>query len=229
VQVGSTLQLARALVEQALVVGLILERRQVDAPLLAFLRMLKESFALLPVSVVSPPLSPGEELPQGYQHVDCSLSPARVLEELRRFAASLAWSDRRRKPRFDWPLQGYLSFDKKQWQRHNLWAISSSGAFLECRQPVPSPGTAAYLRIVFQNSKLITACELLDQRRASSRLPPGFAVRFTLLSEDSLSLLDRIVQNALVQALMEPDSDPEVPSLDEEDLLIPGFEPGEPS
>jgi hypothetical protein len=49
-------------------------------------------------------------------------------------------------------------------------------------------------------------------------------VRFTELSEDSMLLIDRIIQDALVQTLMEPEGEPEVPTLGEEDLSIPGFE-----
>jgi hypothetical protein len=44
------------------------------------------------------------------------------------------------------------------------------------------------------------------------------------MSQDSKALIDRIIQDALVQTLLEPDSEPGIPSLDEEDLSIPDFE-----
>jgi hypothetical protein len=36
--------------------------------------------------------------------------------------------------------------------------------------------------------------------------------------------LDRIVRDALVQAILEPESEPELPSLGEEELLPGGFQ-----
>jgi hypothetical protein len=39
-----------------------------------------------------------------------------------------------------------------------------------------------------------------------------------------MRLIERIVQDALVQTLLEPDSEPQIPTLGEEDLSIPGFE-----
>jgi hypothetical protein len=71
---------------------------------------------------------------------------------------------------------------------------------------------------------MVTKCEVLDRRPPSLRLPAGFAVRFTQLSEESMQLIDRIIQDALVQTLMEPEGEPEVPTLGEEALSIPGFE-----
>ena len=49
-------------------------------------------------------------------------------------------------------------------------------------------------------------------------------VRFIQLNEDSMGLIDRIINDALVQTLLEPDSEPEIPTLEEDDLSIPGFE-----
>jgi hypothetical protein len=40
-----------------------------------------------------------------------------------------------------------------------------------------------------------------------------------------MGLINRIVQDALVQILLEPESEAEIPTLDEGDLSIPGFEP----
>jgi hypothetical protein len=77
----------------------------------------------------------------------------------------------------------------------------------------------------FQNFSLETACQVLDTRRASSRLPDGFGVRFLDLGAEAQARLDRIVRDALVQAILEPESEPELPSLDAEELLPGGFQP----
>jgi hypothetical protein len=50
-------------------------------------------------------------------------------------------------------------------------------------------------------------------------------VRFTDLGAEAQARLDRIVRDALVQAILEPDSEPELPSLDAEELLPGGFQP----
>ena len=86
-------------------------------------------------------------------------------------------------------------------------------------------GRGGILRISFQNSRLVTRCEVLDPRQASSKLPSGFAVRFSTLSDDSAKLIDRIVQDALLQTLLQPENEPAIPTLGEEDLSISGFEP----
>ena len=39
-----------------------------------------------------------------------------------------------------------------------------------------------------------------------------------------MQLIDRIIQDALLQTLLQPESEPQIPTLDEEDLSIPGFE-----
>jgi hypothetical protein len=70
----------------------------------------------------------------------------------------------------------------------------------------------------------MTQCEVLDPRHSSSKLPAGFAVRFVSLSEASRTLINRIVQDALLQKLLEADTEPEIPSLDEDDFSIPGIE-----
>jgi hypothetical protein len=82
------------------------------------------------------------------------------------------------------------------------------------------------LALSFQNWRLATACEVLDPRRASSRLPAGFAVRFLALPQASRQILERLVQDALLATLLqtEPGQDA-APSLGEEELSIGGFAP----
>ena len=79
--------------------------------------------------------------------------------------------------------------------------------------------------MLFQNFSLQTGYEVLDTRRASSNLPDGFGVRFTDLSDEARSRLERIVRDALVRALLEPESEPQLPSLGDDELLPVGFQP----
>jgi hypothetical protein len=147
------------------------------------------------------------------------------LADLSARIGSLQNSERRQKPRFDWPLQGSLSLAGAAPEPYDLRALSSSGAFLQCGGPCPPAGSRGRLRVRFQNFGLETECEVLDTRRASSRLPDGFGVRFTDLGAQARDLLDRIVRDALVQAILEPESEPALPSLGEEELLPGGFQP----
>jgi hypothetical protein len=215
---------ARALVERSRVIALVLEKRQFHESLRRLLSSIKKSFPILQICLIT--ASPvqwqsRERVPGDYRVIGTS---DRLLRELEGFVSEIDVTERRDRQRFDWPLRGSLSFDNRSWQTHNLWALSAEGAFLESPTSAPPQGDRAALRISFQNCRLVTRCEVLDRRPPSSRLPAGFAVRFTEASMDSRELIDRIVKDALIQTLLEPDSEPEVPTLDEEDLSIPGFE-----
>jgi len=221
---ASTGELARAIVERSGVIALIIEKVRIDESFRRLLSSIKKSFPILRIFLIS-----DSELDLDSadgETVDCSVASGgeRLVEELKTFISNIEVTERRDHPRFDWPLQGSLSADRKSWQTYNLWALSADGAFLESPAEAPTQGSTATLRVSFQNSRMVTQCEVLDRRQPSLRLPAGFAVRFTELSEDSMQLIERIIQDALVQTLLEPDSEPEIPTLGEEDLSIPGFE-----
>lgn len=217
-------ELARAIVERNRVIALIIEKTKIGESFLRLLSSIKRSFPLLEICLIADqgavPTSSGR-VPSEYRVV----RPGdRMTEDLKAFVSGIDVADRRDHPRFDWPLKGCLSLDGRSWQDHNLWALSANGAFLESPTAAPEQGSTATLRISFQNSRMVTGCEVLDRRASSSRLPAGFAVRFTRLNEDSVELIDKIVQDALVQTLLEPDYESEIPTLDDETLTIPGFE-----
>ena len=225
VPAASTTELARAIVEQSDVIALIIEKERVDDPFHRLLASIKKSFPILQVCLIT---NPGAEPLPAARVIPKEIATEasdRFTEELKTFMSSVGLTERRDHPRFDWPLKGAVSFDDKTWQSYNLWALSADGAFLEHSGSVPPVGSRGILRISFQNSLLATRCEVLDPRQASSKLPAGFAVRYTLLSEDSMKLIDRIIQDALLQTLLQPESEPAIPTLGEEDLSISGFEP----
>jgi hypothetical protein len=221
---ASTTELARSIVERSRIVALIIEKAPIDKPFQRLLSSIKKSFPILQICVISGSAG-GLDAPDPAV-IDCSVSTDRedLVEELKSFLSNIDVTERRDHARFDWPLQGHLSVDGKSWQTHNLWALSADGAFLESAADAPGRGSRATLKVSFQNSRMVTECEVLDRRPPSLRLPAGFAVRFVQLDEESMGLIDRIIQDALVQTLLEPDSEPEVPTLGEDDLSIPGFE-----
>jgi len=221
---ASTAELARAIVERSRVIALIIEKTRSDESFLRLLSSIKKSFPILQICLITDSAADRDSADPAI--VDCSIARGgeSLIEELQTFVSKIEITERRDHSRFDWPLQGSLTLDAKNWQTYNLWALSADGAFLESPTGAPTPGSTATLKVSFQNSRMVTLCEVLDRRPPSSRLPAGFAVRFTQLSADSMQLFDRIVQDALVQTLLEPGSEPEIPTLGGEDLSIPGFE-----
>ena len=201
----SLAELTHLLVSEPDVLCLVLEAG-VELPD-GFLESLKASFSVLPVFLVPGGASAGE------------------LAELGARIGSLRRTERRRQHRFDWPLRGSLSLPGAEAQAYDLRALSASGAFLHCPGPCPAAGSRGHLRVLFRDFSLETGCEVLDTRRASSRLPDGFGVRFAGLTAEARALLERIVRDALVRTLLEPESDPPLPSLAEEDLLPGEFQP----
>ncbi len=225
VPAAGTAELTRAIVEQSRVIALIIEKEVVEAPFQRLIASIKRSFPILQICLITDagaePVPAARVIPKEIANEGSD----RIAERLKTFVSSIGLTDRRDHPRFDWPLKGIVSFDDKTWQSFNLWALSADGAFLEHSGSIPPIGSRGILRISFQNSRLVTRCEVLDPRQASSKLPAGFAVRFTLSGEDSMKLINRIIQDALLQTLLQPESEPAIPTLGEEDLSISGFEP----
>lgn len=222
VRAGSLAQLTRTLVSDPEVRCLVFVTEVPELALGPFLGSLSRSFSVLPVCVCS--ATPLPELPERYLRLDLRASEAELTESLRRFLAGCGRSERRALPRFDWPLRASLALAESTEGTYNLRALSASGAFLECPGTCPDAGSAGHLQVLFQNFSLVTDCEVLDRRQASSNLPYGFGVRFVGLSEEAQEKLDRIVRDSLVQSLLEPEAPPEVPSLGDDELLPGGFE-----
>ena len=222
--VASTSEMARAIVEHSRVIALIIEKARIDESFRRLLSSIKRSFPILRICLIID--SEAQRDSADPSIVDCIIvsGAESLVEELKTFVSGIDVTDRRDHTRFNWPLQGSLTLDAKNWQSYNLWALSADGAFLESPTAAPPRGSTATLKVSFQNSRMLTECEVLDRRPPSLRLPAGFAVRFARISADSVQLIDRIVQDALMQTLLEPDSEPEIPTLGEKDLSIPDFE-----
>jgi len=218
----SKLELTEAIVAKSPILCLILSQERLDEETREFLFSLRKSFPILEVCVITPGIE--RAIPQGYRHLDGSAPPENIHKAVASFVSSVTRVDRREHPRYDWPLQGSLSADRKDWQPFPVRALSSSGAFLECGGLCPDPGTRMYVRIAFQDHSLTAGCEILPARAASSNLPPGFGVRFVELGMLARGIIERIVRDALTRSLLEPEEQPAMPSLGGEDLLDAGFE-----
>jgi hypothetical protein len=216
--VAGRAELAEALVRESDVLCVIVQVTQVDREFEAFLASLKRSMTRLNVGVVC--VSCREAVPEVFTFISESGDASMLVRDLQNFAFSAAITNRRRANRFDWPLEGYLSLDDTRWQPHRVRSLSCNGAFLESDDAPAEPGRRGKLRIVFQDFKMLTTCEVLDSRGASSNLPPGFGVRFVDFSPPSRSVIDRIVGDALVRTLLHPDQEPGTPTIGDETLSM---------
>jgi hypothetical protein len=174
-----------------------------------FLSALKRSFHRLDVVIVT--RDEGRRLPQGILRLDGRMDPRELCAVFRGVCGIIA-REQRGKARFDWPLTGQVSLDGETWTSLTVRSLSASGAFLEHGGVVADPGAVAELRLEFQDSSLRTTCEILDARPPSAGLPQGFGVRFLGMPAPAIRAIDDLVKDALLAALLEPDSAPAVPA-----------------
>ncbi len=220
--VQSRLELAETVVAEKNLDGVLLQIDGIDRESRQFLETLKDKFPMLEIGIITREQEPS--LPEGCTRIDITLGEEALDSEVSSFFASLAKPNRRQSNRYDWELESYLRTGGEEWRPLRLRSLSSSGAFLECEEDPPPSGSSAVLRVVFQNFKMATHCEILDPRQASSNMPPGFGVRFTGLSDSSRSVIDSIVDEAIVDVLLDSQAEPEMPSLGGEEMLTESFE-----
>ena len=221
--VESFLELAEEVVEDTSLLCVLIQIDGLDEECQTFLNALKKTFPILNVGVITRGAT--ADMPEGYCRIDLRLEGDEFNHEVQNFISSVAIANKREYDRFDWTLEGFLSLDEGEtWTEYPLRSISAGGAFLECSSSTPEPGRNGALRVVFQNFKLLTQCEVVDARHASSLLPPGFGVQFRKLTDVAKTIIDHIVQDALRISLVEPEAEVEVPSLGGEIELTPDFE-----
>lgn len=220
--VYSKRELIDKVVNEPEVTGLVIQQDPLDSELRSFLVSLKRNMPVLCVAIV---LNDEDVDPlEGCRIIKDEVSPEEMKREIAGFLDSIDPTNRRNRHRFDWPLQGYLSLDQEEWKPYRVRSLSASGAFLECSTGFPPTGIEASLRVLFQNFKMTTGCEVMDPRQASSNLPPGFGVRFISLDKASSETLDSIIKNTLVKILTEEAVEPGVPTLDDDSSMAPSFE-----
>jgi len=127
---------------------------------------------------------------------------------------SAAKREKRRHQRFDWPLTGTLDFGERDAGVFRVREISADGAFLECGAAPPEPGLSGTIRIEFEDFSVLSGCRILPMRPATSKLPAGFGVQFTDLTEWSRKVIDSIVTDELVRELLTPGHAPYPPTIE---------------
>ncbi len=136
--------------------------------------------------------------------------PGRLAEKIRSAGAR----EKRAHHRFDWPLTGTLNVGGEP-KAYNVREISASGAFLECGEGSPQAGTRGTLLVRFKDFSVLTDCTTLRMRGETDKLPAGFGVRFTDLTEWSRKVIDRIISDELVRQLLNPGHAPAAPTIEE--------------
>lgn len=139
-----------------------------------------------------------------------------LTDNIRIFISAGTIKNRREFNRFNWILNGYLRVEEDE-KKYEIHSFSAGGAYLKS-SGVPEAGKRGEIRVMFKNTQMTAACEILEPRNASSNLPYGFPVRFLSLSPDSQILADRIVNDALYKLLINPPMEPAIPTLDEDQL-----------
>jgi hypothetical protein len=207
--VDTSADLASRLVEEHDVVCVIVHLAELDDFWRRFLRSMDSGFPHLESMLVlekgefSGPMSviPGDP------------SDGSVFSDLESRLRSLRPRNKRGSQRFDWPLKGVLQTSDGYERGFNVREISAGGAFLESAGVVPPAGTLGSLSIRFHDFKILTNCEVVAARAATGRLPDGFGVRFTDLTDFTRKVLDSIVSDELLRSLIEPGSPPRPPAL----------------
>ncbi len=217
--VGSKQELCNGIVNEKEIVGAVIEIEQIDEKIKEFLVSLHRHFPLLKIGVISPVEIGGENI----EWLDMEAIDAEVDGRngtLCSFLTGPFQKNKREANRYDWILHGYIGGEIREASKYRIRSLGAGGAFLESDGGGPEPGTVNTLRITFQNFQLFTECEILERRQSSSNLPAGFGVRFLNLQPKTSELIHRIVNDAVFQVLIEPEIEPEVPSLDEDELTI---------
>jgi hypothetical protein len=214
----STHQMVEAVVYQKNVISVVVEidgAMEEDGRLL---RSFVRHFPTIVVTVVTDAENLPFTIPDEVVKVHIAQAEEEIIASLREAIVPRVQPNRRQFNRFDWPLQAVLGGDPNAEPRHRVRALSAGGAFLERSGTNPEPGTVENITIRFGNFSLTTQCEVLDPRRASSSLPDGFGIRFVDLSPQAEAVIQRIVDDALVEVLLGEEEEPEIPTLDEQEL-----------
>jgi hypothetical protein len=221
VVVSSLRELAEAIIEQPSLMGVVVETARLDDEWQSFLTSVRQSFAVLPILLVVP--DKPASCPPGVRCVTPASASDEIARALRDLADEEGARERRHHHRYQWPLAATIVGGDGT--RHRISEVSAGGAFLEPVAPTVQSGETYELDIYFQNFKMRVTGYVRTARAAGSDGDDGFGLEFVDLSADAVAFLDRVVHDALVQTLLEPESEPDIPVISmEEDLLTIGDE-----
>jgi len=219
--VYSRRRLVESLVDEPYLVGAIIDIARLSPDWTTFLNAVAASFSVLPVMVALQEDHQG--CPEQFLCVNRNGSDTEVSEALKKHFGNIEKRNRRRYHRFSWPLTARVVGGDGT--VHRVTEISAGGAYLEPSSSAVGAGDTCELEIEFRNFRMTTTCTILDPRRVGSHYGPGFGVRFDTISDPARDFVNRVVSDALIQTLTNPESSAAVPSIEtEEDVLAIGDE-----
>jgi hypothetical protein len=214
--------LVQAIITEQDINCLIMQIKRINWDYQDFLSSLKKHFPLIRLGIIC--ALDADVNTDRYAVIDSRKYDEDILEDIQQFIASSSSDNLRDHNRFSWILNGRLQDETGDWRDYQIYSISAGGAFLKCEQNAPVPNRVLPVEIRFRNFKMLTKGEILPRRASSSTLPEGFGIRFVNLDEESKDIIDEIVNDALYKVLIDPASQPNIPSLDPDQSLTPDFE-----
>ena len=211
-------KLAHILVSEENIRCLIAELPEMTYDYIKFFSSVKTNFPMLETAVIT---SDRNRKIQGYKIINSNEEG--YTAEAEKFIIQSENKNKRDSNRFSWPLTAWFSDnDGEKWNELEIFSISASGSYLKTDSIFPKGGTSAKIRIIFANFSLESDCRVVDSMSRSSNYPFGFSIRFTTISEEGKIVLNRLINDAVIKILMEPESEPGIPSL-EGDEFAPDF------
>ena len=216
ISAGSIEDVARSLVQGENIRSLIVDADSFEDDYHPFLLSVKNNMPLLDAALITERSS---EKIRGYNIFEKKADDNTLVSEITDFIKRSENRNKRDSNRFCWPLSADFSSDNQQWDRLEIYSVSSGGAYLMSRSVFPTAGINGEVSIQFCNFSLRSSCVVVESFSRSSNYPPGFGIRFTSLSDEARKKLDILIDDAVIKILMDPESEPEVPSLESEELL----------
>ena len=210
-------ELARTLVSEEDIRCVVADLPELTEEYLAFFTSVKLNFPMLEGAVLT---AEREKTIRGYTII--SRREDDYISAVDEFIKNSQNRNKRGANRFSWPLTAWFSEDDVDWHELEIFSVSSGGAYLKTDEVFPEMGSKAKVKINFANFSLETECLIVDSQSRSSNYPFGFSIKFTSISEDGVIILNRLINDAVIKILMEPESEPAVPSIGG-DELTPDF------
>ena len=217
VKVFSKAELARTLVSEENIRCLIADIPDLNDEYINFFSSVKKSFPVLECAVLTAETG---KMIDGFEIINTSEN--NYISAVRDFIENSKNRNKRVANRFSWPLSAWFSQNNTDWQDLEIFSLSSGGAYLKTDSIFPNGGDKGKLKINFANFSLESDCEVVDSQSRSSNYPFGFGIKFTSLTKEGILVLNKLINNAVIKILMEPETEPEIPSLGG-DELTPDF------
>jgi hypothetical protein len=209
--VNSQENLASAIVEGSHPVGVFIQLEELNERWSGFISSLKKCYPLLALYLILPEEQIAVAEKAGYQAF--GLNDESLPDKVTRELVSVHDQNKRKHPRFDWPLMGKLDLPGRSQEKFRVRSISSGGAFMESEDYFPEVDSRGTVVITFHDFNLLSGCRITGKRPISKNFPSGFGVEFTDLTPTSIEIIEQMVADELLRTLLDPDKPARPPSI----------------